>query len=114
MRRRREIIIPDGSADPRPARAETREKLVASIATGRRWLTEIVAGSVTIEDLAAREGCSIRRVTMMLSLAFLAPSLVRAATEGRLPRGIGVSRLFDPPAEWSRQHQMLGLPIPGT
>ena len=26
------------------------------------------------------------------------------------PRGIGVSRLFDPPAEWSRQFRMLGLP----
>jgi hypothetical protein len=41
-------------------------------------------------------------------LAFLAPSFVKAAVDGRLPQGIGVARLFDVPAAWSRQHQMLG------
>ncbi len=43
--------------------------------------------------------------------AFLAPHLVKAAVEGRLPRGIGVTRLRDAPAEWSRQYAMLGLSI---
>jgi site-specific DNA recombinase len=47
---------------------------------------------------------------MTISLAFLAPRLVKAAIEGKLPHGMGVSRLIDLPAEWSRQHQMLGLP----
>ena len=47
---------------------------------------------------------------MTISLAFLAPDLVKAAIEGRLPHGMGVVRLADLPAEWSRQHQMLGLP----
>ena len=28
----------------------------------------------------------------------------------KLPRGIGTTRLTDLPAEWSRHHQMLGLP----
>ena len=70
-----------------------------------------MSGSASVEHIANREGCSVRRITMMLSLAFLAPSLVKAAADGRLPRGIGVSRLFDPPAEWSRQHEMLGLPM---
>jgi hypothetical protein len=32
------------------------------------------------------------------------------AGAGRLPRGMGVARLRDMPAEWSRQHLMLGLP----
>jgi hypothetical protein len=41
--------------------------------------------------------------------AFLAPNLVKAAVEGRLPRGIGVERLRDPPTEWSRQFEALGL-----
>jgi site-specific DNA recombinase len=46
---------------------------------------------------------------MTISLAFLAPDLVTAAIEGRLPRGIGVTRLRDAPTDWSRQHTMLGL-----
>jgi hypothetical protein len=35
---------------------------------------------------------------MTISLAFLAPKLVRAAVEGRLPRGINIERLRDAPA----------------
>src|SRR6266478_3348888 len=38
---------------------------------------------------------------------------VVAAIAGRLPHGMGVARLTDMPAEWSRQHQMLGLPPTG-
>src|SRR2546430_13783018 len=98
--------------DRRPIRAETRATLVASIARGRCWLDEIVAGTVTsVEQIAARDKCSIRQVNMTISLTFLAPDLVKAAVEGRLPRGIGVTRLRDAPAEWSRQHAMLGLLI---
>ena len=46
---------------------------------------------------------------MTISLAFLAPALVNAAVEGRLPRGIGIERLRDPPAEWPQQFVALGL-----
>jgi hypothetical protein len=58
---------------------------------------------------AAREKCSVRQVNMTISLAFLAPSLVKAAVEGRLPRGIGIERLRDLPTEWSQQFEALGL-----
>jgi site-specific DNA recombinase len=114
MKRRREIIVPVSVSahDLRPIRAETRATLVASIARGRRWLDEIIAGTVTgVEQIAAREKCSIRQVNMTISLAFLAPELVKAAIEGRLPHGIGVTRLRDAPTAWSRQYAMLGLPI---
>jgi hypothetical protein len=84
--------------------------LVASIARGRRWLDELlVDANSSAESIANRERCSVRQVNMTISLAFLAPDIVRAAIEGRLPRGIGVTRLRDAPAEWSRQHAMLGL-----
>jgi len=56
-----------------------------------------------------REKCSVRQVNMTISLAFLAPDLVKAVVEGRLPRGIGVERLRDPPTEWGRQFEALGL-----
>jgi site-specific DNA recombinase len=49
---------------------------------------------------------------MTISLAFLAPDLVQAAIDGRLPHGMGVSRLCELPAEWARQHRMLGLSAP--
>jgi hypothetical protein len=114
-KRRREIIVPQSAAprDVRPIRAETRAKLVASIARGRRWLEEILAGAVTgVEQIAAREKCSIRKIHMTISLAFLAPDLVKAAIEGRLPHRIGIARLCDAPAEWPGQYRKLALPNP--
>jgi hypothetical protein len=69
--------------------------------TRLRWLDEIISGSVTdSEQIALRERCSVRYVNMTISLAFLAPKLVRAAVEGRPPRGINIERLRDAPAEW--------------
>src|SRR5450631_3836231 len=78
MKRRREIIGPASSGqDMRPIRSETRVALVTSIASGRRWLDEIVTGTVVdVEQIATRENCSIRQVSMRVSLAFLAPALV--------------------------------------
>jgi site-specific DNA recombinase len=94
----------------RPIRSETRATLVASIARGRRWLNELLENTnANVESIAKRERCSLRQVNMTISLAFLAPALVKAAIEGRLPRGIGVTRLRDAPVDWSRQQAMLGL-----
>jgi site-specific DNA recombinase len=95
-KRRREIIAPDQSRGTasQPIRAESRARLVAAIARGRLWLSQIE----TVTEIAIREDCSPRHVNMTISLAFLAPSLVKAAVEGRLPRGIGLARLIDAPA----------------
>jgi site-specific DNA recombinase len=68
--------------------------------------------NTTSERIAAREKCSVRKVNMTISLAFLAPSLIKAAIDGRLPQGMGVARLCDMSAEWSRQYQALGLASP--
>ena len=111
-KRRRELLLPNDvlPEQARANRSETRVLLIASIARGRRWLGELIADpSLDAGSIADREGCSLRKVNMTISLAFLAPDLVKAAIEGRLPRGMGVARLCDMPAEWSRQRKALGL-----
>jgi hypothetical protein len=110
--RRREVLVPESGTpqDARPIRSENRATLVASIARARRWLDELTTDpAANAESIAAREGCSVRQVNITISLAFIAPDLVKAAIDGRLPHGMGVSRLRDLPSEWSRQRQMLGL-----
>ena len=112
--RRREILLPDdGSSqtkNARPIRSETRATLVASIARGPAWLDELTADPKTsTESIAKRVRCSPRKINKTISLAFLSLALVKAAIEGTLPHGMGVARLFDLPAEWSRQRQVLGL-----
>ena len=115
-KRPREIILPASTSsrpDPRPIRAETRAKLVTAIAKGRHWLDELIAGTVTnVERIASTENCTVRQANMTISLAFLAPNLVQAAVDGRLPRGVGIANLRDAPAEWSRQFTRLGLALP--
>ena len=45
---------------------------------------------------------------MTVSSAFLAPDIVKAAVEGRLPRGYGLKRLIDLPLAWPDQWRTLG------
>jgi site-specific DNA recombinase len=111
-KRVRGILLPHGVSpeNVRPERAERRARLVSAIARGRCWLDDIITGSVTdAAQLAKRERCTVRQVNLTLSLAFLAPQLVKAAVEGCLPRGINIERLRDPHAEWNRQFQEIGL-----
>ena len=111
-KRARQILLPEGIPlnEVQPTRIERRARLVSAIARGRHWLDEVVSGSaIDVQEIATRQKCSVRHVNMTISLAFLAPGLVRAAVEGRLPRGIGVERLRDAPAEWRLQFEALGL-----
>ena len=110
----REILLPPSVArqDVRPIKVERRAALLRSIARGHAWLEAVASGVETVEDIAARHKCSLRHVNMTISMAFIAPGLVKAAVEGRLPRGIGIASLRDAPAEWSRQYERLGLTQP--
>jgi site-specific DNA recombinase len=110
-KRFKEILLPAAIERHRvrPIKFERRATLIKSIARGRAWLDEIVFNATTVEDIAARHKCSVRHVNMTISMAFIAPGLVKAAVEGRLPRGIGVAALRDAPAEWSHQFDRLGL-----
>jgi len=110
-KRARSVLHPTTSKAPlRPIKLERRATLVAAIARGRRWLDELIAGTMPdAQAIARREYCTVRHVNMTLSLAFLAPCLVKAAVEGRLPRGIGLEQLRQLPPEWGRQFEVLAL-----
>jgi DNA invertase Pin-like site-specific DNA recombinase len=109
FRRKRELMQPAEAA--RPIRAEARGKLLGYIAKGASWLEEILSEpAAKIETIAARHGLHERSARSILSLAFLAPDIVKGALAGTLPRGFGVSRLIDLPANWAEQLIALGLP----
>lgn len=112
--RRRDIILPETSDGPiRPIRVDEQARLLKAIALARRWLDELVAGTVAdVSGLAKREKRTERSIRMMLSLAFLDPAIIKAAMDGRLPRGHGVSRLVDLPMAFADQWSALGLVRP--
>jgi hypothetical protein len=113
--RKREIIQGDigASTHARPMRANARAILVDALRDAHRWLDELLSDpSQTSESLAMREGKTDRSIRMTLSLAFLAPDIVKAAVERRLPRGYGLKRLIDLPMAWPDQWRALGLHAP--
>ena len=113
--RKREIIqgVADGKTSARPMRANARAILVDALGDAHRWLDELLSDPTqTLEALALREGKTDRSIRMTLSLAFLAPNIVKAAIEGRLPRGFGLKRLVDLPMAWPDQWRALGLEAP--
>jgi hypothetical protein len=64
--RRREILLPAGMPPQhaRPIRSESRALLVASIARGRRWLAEFLAGAnANAESIANASGAASARST---------------------------------------------------
>ena len=87
-----------------------RAAFAQALRHAHRWLDELTRDpEQSIEKLAIRESKSERSIRMTLSLAFVAPPIVAAAIEGRLPRGFGVKRLMDLPMAWSQQWTALGL-----
>jgi site-specific DNA recombinase len=91
---RREIVQGEDERRPpiRPMRVRARAVFAESLRNAHCWLNELITDPVqTIEAIAARENKSERSIRMTLSLAFVAPPIVAAAIEGRLPRGFGAS-----------------------
>jgi site-specific DNA recombinase len=96
--RRDSRIAPDGQSTK------------GTVAQGRIWLDSLVGSkSESIPSIATKQGVSEKTVRSTLSLALLAPDIIGAAIEGRLPRGITVTELTDLPADWVEQHKCLGL-----
>ena len=113
--RKREVIQAANNANirARPMRANARAILIEALGDAHRWLTELQSDPrQTLQSLALREGKTDRSIRMTLSLAFLAPEIVKAAVEGRLPRGFGLKRLVDLPMAWPDQWRALGLRAP--
>ena len=93
--------------------ANARAILIEALRDAHRWLDELLSDPrLTFESIASREGKSERSIRMTLWLAFLAPEIVKAVVEGRLPRGFGLKRLVDLPMAWPDQWRALGLQAP--
>jgi site-specific DNA recombinase len=109
----RTVMAPPSDTSDRhiPMRADTRETLLVAIAKARRWLGELSSHRVAnFGEISAREGCSERYVRSILPLAFLAPEVIKAALDGRLPDSYGVSRLAaNSPPKWDEQKRSLCL-----
>ena len=84
--------------------------MLKGIAQGRYWLSMFVSGKADdIGSISAQHNVSEKTVRSTLSLAFLAPDIVQAAIDGKLPRGMGILQMTDLPVDWAQQRQQLGI-----
>jgi hypothetical protein len=99
----------DAKTYARPMPANARAILIEAFRNAHHWLDEFLSDPrLTLESIASREDKSDRSIRRTLSLAFLAPEIVKAAVEGRLPRGFGLKRLVDLPMARRDQWPALG------
>jgi site-specific DNA recombinase len=77
----REIIqgADEGKTYARPMPANARAVLIQALRDAHRWTDELLSDSrLTLESLASRASRTVRSIRMILSLAFLAPEIVKA------------------------------------
>jgi site-specific DNA recombinase len=99
-------------ASDRPAPAKTDPTLLKEIIRAHRCFDALRSGSTSIAELAAREGVDDRYVSCVLPLAFLAPDIVEAITQGTQPADLNATKLVrrvDLALDWSAQKRQLGF-----
>ncbi|WP_296697112.1 hypothetical protein [Thiocapsa sp. UBA6158] len=103
---RKVVIAPDGTEAPTiGGAARIDSTLVKALARAFRWRRMLESGRyATIDELAAAEKINASYVSRILRLTLLAPEIVEAILDGRLPPEMTLLVLIKPfPVEWSEQ-----------
>lgn len=92
------------SATPHPA-------LIKAVVRGYLWRTELLNGTIqTVRRLVKKVRFRRDYVLRILRLGFLAPDLIEAMLNGRLPLAPNLTPLKRPlPLDWAEQREFFGL-----
>jgi len=106
-------IITEGKEE---MRRKVDPALLKAIARSKRWFEELATGRIlSLIAIARREHLAKRHVARPTKLAFIAPSIVEAISEGRAPAGLNLQMLMDTrvtlPPLWKDQELLMDLQI---
>ncbi|HTS94383.1 MAG TPA: hypothetical protein VMG55_20390, partial [Stellaceae bacterium] len=93
-----------------PAKADPT--LLKEIIRAHRCFDALRLRKASIAELAEREGVDDRYISCVLPLAFLAPEIVTAITQGRQPTDLTATKLvrrIDLALDWNTQRRQLGF-----
>jgi hypothetical protein len=102
---RKLLALPHGETGmTRPWHGEPTP-LQLALSRGHRWLAMLESGEVkSLRELAQREGVDSSYVSRMINLTTLAPDIVAAILDEKLPPALTLFDLaVDPPALWEEQ-----------
>ena len=87
-----------------------RRCILRMIALSWKWTAMLFSGEVSsVSQLARRVGFSASYVTKIISLFNLAPSIVEDIVNGRIPDGLSIKQMTDPPDDWQEQCKKFGF-----
>ena len=110
---RKEIILPEGTADAESPRSPAQEALVLALA--HRWQELLDTGQVApINELAEKLNVDASYVSRHLRVTLLAPDIIGAILAGTEPNGLSLAMLTKPfPSLWDERREHFGFPLPG-
>lgn len=90
------------------ARVGQDDALIRNISMAHHWFGQIKAGK-TFAEIADGENTSKRRIQQVISLAFLAPDIIRDVLDGKQPLGFTSDWCVRHtlPSDWSEQRNLL-------
>jgi site-specific DNA recombinase len=103
------LIVPPNGPSNHPHQDAT---LIKALGRAWNWRRALERGSVrSVVEFARASGCTVRYVTRLLKIAYLAPDIIEAILGGRQPRELTLAQLFrtDIPLDWQAQRQALGF-----
>lgn len=86
---------------------DAAEPILTMIAQARRWMKELIEGSVaSTDEIAIRECVGERNIRKLLPLACLSPNIIRAIADGTAPANLTITKLSAAlPNDWASQEQ---------
>lgn len=103
------MTSPDGTIyEPRPWDTEMTP-LQSALARGHRWLKMLESGEAkSMREIANQEGVDNSYVSRMINLTTLAPEIVEAILDDRMPAELTLFDLaVEPPRLWSDQYERM-------
>lgn len=113
---RKVMVSPDGVRDPVLVTAspvippEQDQPLLKAIGRGMYWQKLLDTGVVgSTMEIADREGIHRSTINELLRLSLLAPDIIQAAYEGKLPRAVSLEAILRAkvPLDWNRQKELI-------
>ena len=110
------IVGPEGVSQPvavtdTPVLTPEQDRpLLKAMGRGIYWQQLIDNGTVSCAiEIAEREGIHRSTVSDLLRLSLLAPDIIQAAYEGRLPRAVSLEAILRAkvPLDWNEQRRMI-------
>lgn len=106
---RKLVTLPNGEIAKARPWDTAATPLQLALARGHRWLAMLESGETkSLKEIAAREGIDSSYVSRMVNLTTLAPDIVAAILDDKLPNHITLFDLaVDPPLLWEKQWEQM-------